>query len=96
MPPNSAIPWAKNVQTIILFGPHRLVQTHESVGAISVCGIETDFVKNIVAFCPYLNSLPEAKVKRFILIALTKEVSKESQQRLCSLVKSHEEHFEQV
>jgi hypothetical protein len=28
------------------------------------------------AFCPCLKSLPESKVKRFILIALTKEVSK--------------------
>ena len=34
-------------------------------------------VRNVAAFCPYLKSLPEAKVKRFILIALTKEVSKE-------------------
>jgi hypothetical protein len=33
-------------------------------------------VKNVTAFCPCLNSLPEAKVKRFILIALTKVVSK--------------------
>jgi hypothetical protein len=29
----------------------------------------------MAAFCPCLKSLPEAKVKRFILIALTKEVS---------------------
>ena len=33
-------------------------------------------VKNVAAFCPCLKSLPEAKVKNFILIALTKEVSK--------------------
>lgn len=33
-------------------------------------------VKNVAAFCPCLNSLPEAKVKRFILVVLTKEVSK--------------------
>jgi hypothetical protein len=32
-------------------------------------------VKNVAAFCPYSKSLPEAKVKRFKLIALTKEVS---------------------
>jgi hypothetical protein len=52
-------------------------------------------VKNLVAFCPCLKSLPETKVNRFILITLTKEVSKrKSQQRLCSLVKSHEERFE--
>ena len=33
-------------------------------------------MKNVAAFCICLKSLPEAKVKRFILIALTKEVSK--------------------
>ena len=33
-------------------------------------------VKNVAAFCPCLKSLPQAKIKRFILIALTKEVSK--------------------
>ena len=36
------------------------------------CGI---LVKNVAAFCPCLKSLPEAKVKRFILIALTAKVS---------------------
>ena len=36
------------------------------------CGI---LVKNIAAFCPCLKSLPEAKVKRLRLIALTKEAS---------------------
>jgi hypothetical protein len=35
-------------------------------------------VKNVAAFCPYLKSLSETKVKRFRLIALTKEVSKKS------------------
>ena len=35
-------------------------------------------VKNVAAFCPCLKSLPEAKVKRFRLIALTKEVSEMS------------------
>jgi hypothetical protein len=39
------------------------------------CGI---FVKNVGTFCNCLKNLPEAKVKRFILIALTKEVSKKS------------------
>ena len=47
---------------------------------ISVFVVETVFcgilVKNVAAFCPCLKSLPEAKVKRFVLIALTKEVSK--------------------
>ena len=33
-------------------------------------------VKNVAAFCPCPKSLPEAKVKRLRLIALTKEVSK--------------------
>jgi hypothetical protein len=46
-------------------------------------------------FLPCLKSLPKAKVKRLRLIALTKEVSKKAQQRLCSLVKSYEEKFEQ-
>ena len=31
-------------------------------------------VKNVDTFCPYLKSLPQPKVKRFRLIALTKEV----------------------
>jgi hypothetical protein len=57
-------------------------------------------VKNVAAFCPCLNILPESKAKRFILITLTKEVPKEKrktqQQRRCSLVKSHEECFEQA
>ena len=39
----------------------------------SFCGI---LVKNVATFCPCLKSLPEAKVKRLRLIALTKEVSK--------------------
>ena len=38
-----------------------------------LCGI---LVKNVATFCPCLKSLPEAKVKRLELIALTKEVSK--------------------
>jgi hypothetical protein len=36
------------------------------------CGI---LVKNVAAFCPCLRVLPEAKVKKLRLIALTKEVS---------------------
>jgi hypothetical protein len=36
------------------------------------CGI---LVKNVAVYCPCMKSLPEAKVKRFIFIALTKEVS---------------------
>ena len=60
------------------------------------CGI---LVKNVATFYPCLKSLPEAKVKRLgliALIALTKEVLKKAQQRLCSLVKSHKEKFEQA
>jgi hypothetical protein len=57
------------------------------------CGI---LVKNVATFCPCLKSLPEAKGKRLRLIALTKEVLKKSQQRLCPLVKSYKEKFEQV
>jgi hypothetical protein len=52
-------------------------------------------VKTVAAFCPCLKSLPEAKEKKFIFIVLTKEVSKKPNKD-CSLVKSHEEHFEQV
>jgi hypothetical protein len=37
------------------------------------CGI---LVKNVATFCPCPKSLPEAKVKRLRLIALTKEISK--------------------
>ena len=33
-------------------------------------------VKNVTAFCHCQKSLPEAKVKRFRLLALTKEISK--------------------
>ena len=37
----------------------------------SFCGI---LVKNVATFCPCLKSLPETKVKRIRLIALTREV----------------------
>jgi hypothetical protein len=57
------------------------------------CGI---LVKNVATFCPCLKSLSETKVKRLRLIALSKEVSKKAQQRLCSLVKFYEEKVEQV
>jgi hypothetical protein len=30
------------------------------------------FLKNVAAFCPFLKSIPEAKIKKFRLIALTK------------------------
>jgi hypothetical protein len=46
-------------------------------------------VKNVPGFCPCLKALPEAKVNRFMGF-------KKAQQRLCSLVKSHEEHSEQA
>jgi hypothetical protein len=38
------------------------------------CGI---LVKNVTTFYPCFKSLPEAKVKRFGLMALTKEISKQ-------------------
>ena len=34
-------------------------------------------VKKVAAFCPYWKSLPEAKVKRFGLIPLAEEISKQ-------------------
>ena len=34
-------------------------------------------MKNVAAFCPYLKSLPEAKVKSFRVIPLAEEVSKQ-------------------
>jgi hypothetical protein len=43
-------------------------------------------VKNVGAFCPCLKKLLESKLKRFILVALTKRSLKKAQQRLCSLV----------
>ena len=58
---------------------------HPSVN-MEYIGAEGDFnsgdcscdvlVKNVAALCSCLKSLPKAKVKRFILIALTKEVLK--------------------
>jgi hypothetical protein len=43
------------------------------------CGI---LVKNVATFCPRLKNLPEAKVKRLRLIALTMEVSETPSQTL--------------
>jgi hypothetical protein len=45
------------------------------------CGI---WGKNVATFCPCLKSLPETKVKRLRLIALTKEVSKRPAETLFS------------
>jgi hypothetical protein len=48
-------------------------------------------VKNVATFCSCLKSIPEAKVKRIILIALTKEVSKKASRNFVlwlSLIKS--------
>jgi hypothetical protein len=50
-------------------------------------------VKDVAAFYPCLKSMPKAKIKWFILIVLTVEVSKKAQQRLCYLVYSYEEYF---
>jgi hypothetical protein len=51
-------------------------------------------VKNVAVFCPCLKRLPEAKLKRFQLVALMK--FQQTQKRLCSLVYSHEKHFDQA
>jgi hypothetical protein len=53
-------------------------------------------VKNVVVFC--LRRLPKAKVKRFILIATTKEVSKKNKNKnkTKQQIKSDEEHSEQM
>jgi hypothetical protein len=53
-------------------------------------------VKSVATFCPYLKSLPDAKVKRLRLIVLTNEVSETPIIDFCSLVKSHEKHFKQA
>ena len=53
------------------------------------CGI---LVKNVAAFCLCMKSLAEAKVKRFMLITLTKEIST-NPSRLCSLFKCHEQYL---
>jgi hypothetical protein len=43
-------------------------------------------MRNVAAFCPCLKSLPEAKVKRFILIALIEEVSKKKKKTITDFV----------
>jgi len=45
----------------------------------------------VATFCPYLKSLPEAKVKISVLIALTKEASKRPSRDfvLCSSLMKH-------
>ena len=61
----------------------------------SLCDI---LVKNVATFSPCLKCLPEAKEKRFRLIALAKESlkKKKTQQRLCHVVHSCEEHIDQA
>ena len=55
------------------------------------CGI---LVKNVAAFGPCLKSLPESKVKRFILITLNKRSLKKGPQRLwLSLMKSYKQGY---
>ena len=56
------------------------------------CGI---LVKNVAVFCPGLKSLPGAKVEIYIN-CIDKGSFRKAQQRLCSLVKSYEERFEQA
>jgi hypothetical protein len=58
------------------------------------CGI---LVKNVAVFCHCLKSLPEAKVKRFRLIAWKKEISKQPDINSAVWllkVNCHEEHNE--
>ena len=55
----------------------------------SSCNI---LVKCVDTLCLCLRSLPEAKIKRFILTELIKK-SQITEQRFGSLVKSYEEHF---
>jgi hypothetical protein len=43
-----------------------------------------------------MKSLPEAKVKEFKLIALREKCLKKAQHRLCILVYSNEEQFDQM
>jgi hypothetical protein len=57
------------------------------------CGILT---KNVAAFYQCWKSLPEPKVKKFIFNCIDKGSLNKAQQILCSLVKSHEKHFEQA
>ena len=47
------------------------------------CGI---LIKDVGAFCPCLKSLPEAKVKRFMLICINKGSFRRAQQIICSLI----------
>jgi len=52
-------------------------------------------VKNVATFCPFLVSLSEANVKRLRLNCIVKGSLRNNHHRFCSLVKSHEENFEQ-
>ena len=58
----------------------------------------SDILVKYVAFCLCPNSVPEAKVKRFQLIALANQISKlkKAQYRFCPVVHSHEEPFDQA
>ena len=51
-------------------------------------------MKNVIAFCPCLKSLPKSKVKRFILVALTKEVSKKPSRKEKKMEEGEEEEEE--
>jgi hypothetical protein len=50
------------------------------------CGI---LLKNVAAFCPCLKSLPKAKVKRFMLVALTKDVLKKKKKNPSRNISGH-------
>ena len=53
-------------------------------------------VKNVATFCPCLKSLSKDKVKRFILNALTKEVSEKKKNSFVLWLSLKKSIFEQV
>lgn len=53
-------------------------------------------MKNVAMFCFCPKSPPEAKVKIFQINYTDKGSLQKVQHRLCPLVYSHEEHFDQV
>jgi hypothetical protein len=55
--------------------PSRNIEYMGAKGDLNSGGCSYDvLVKNVVALCPSPKSLPKTKIKRFILIALIKEV----------------------
>ena len=52
------------------------------------------FLKNVIALNPCLKSLPQAKVNRFRLIVLTKEIKQPNIDFFFFLVYTYEDHFD--